>query len=120
MSQLPLREVIAYKGKQIMLWRFPDRINQQELVEITKGHIEFSRQNPHLKYVITDFSNVHVGSEFMQTIKANSDVFDRLKSAPIGISGLKKVLLMGFSRVLKKQIRPFDTKEEALEYLVKD
>ena len=120
MEKSSLIEIVNYKGKQIMFWRFPDGISQQELVEITKSHIEFSRTNTQFKHVITDFSNVHVGREFMQTIKENADVFDKLKSAPIGISGLKKVLLTGFSRVLNKQIRPFDAKEEALEYLARD
>ena len=119
MNEFQFVEVISYKGKQIMC-SYPDGINQQELVEIAKSHLEFSRQNPQYKYMMTDFSNVVIGNEFMKTVKSSLDVFDRLKSALLGITGLKKILLIGFNRVAQKQILPFDTKEEALEYLVKD
>ncbi|MFK7799289.1 MAG: hypothetical protein AB8E82_17700 [Aureispira sp.] len=113
-------EIIHYKGKEIMFWSFPDGTTPKELVEITKHCIDFSRKNPQFKYLLTDFSNVYVGNEFMLTVKSSLDVFDRLKSALLGITGLKKILLMGFNRVAKNQILPFDTKEEALEYLVND
>ncbi|MFK7799288.1 MAG: hypothetical protein AB8E82_17695 [Aureispira sp.] len=120
MSEFPFVEVIPYKGKQIMFWSYPDGITQKELVEALRSQLEFSRNNRQIKYMITNFSNVSVGNEFMLVAKSNLDVFDELKSALLGITGLKKILLMGFNRVAKNQILPFDAKEEALEYLVND
>jgi hypothetical protein len=120
MNTSPFVKVITYKNKQIMFWSYPDGIMQKDLVEALRQQIEFGRQNKHIKYMITDFSNVSVGHEFMLIAKSNLDVFDRLKSALLGITGLKKILLMGFNRVAKNQVLPFDTKEEALEYLVQD
>lgn len=120
MSESPFVEVISYKNKQIVFWNYIGVVTQKELVEALKSQLEFSRKNPQIKYMLTDFSNVSVGSEFMLVAKSNLDVFDRLKSALLGITGLKKILLSGFNRVAKNQILPFDTKEEALEYLVSD
>lgn len=44
------------------------------------------------------------------------------KRAVLGITGIKKILLAGYNKVSGKGVKaiPFDTKEEALEYLVSD
>jgi hypothetical protein len=41
------------------------------------------------------------------------------KNAAIGATGLKKILLQGYNLIVKDKIVPFDTMEEALEYLTK-
>ncbi len=40
-----------------------------------------------------------------------------VKAAIVGITGAKKVLLKGYNRLLGGAMRPFDTEDEALEYL---
>lgn len=61
-------------------------------------------------------------SEWMEASKRNSKMVEHkvLKSAIIGVTGIKKVLLMGYNSVAKGRVKPFSTKEDALEYLAKD
>ena len=40
------------------------------------------------------------------------------KNAAIGVSGIKKILLQAYNLVVKDKLLPFNTKEEALEYLI--
>ena len=61
-------------------------------------------------------------TEFMQRAKQlGKEIFDSRtsKSAVLGVTGIKKILLNGYNMIVKNKLEPFDTKEEALEYLVK-
>ena len=40
-------------------------------------------------------------------------------NAAIGVSGLKKILLQGYNLVVKDKIVPFNTMDEALNYLTR-
>ncbi|MFK7799290.1 MAG: hypothetical protein AB8E82_17705 [Aureispira sp.] len=120
MIESPFVEIINYKGKQIIYWSFPDGIQQKVLISTLKMSIDFMRKNKQFKYVLSDYSNIPIGNEIMQLLKSNAAVFDNVKSAVLGVTGLKKFLLWGYNQVAKKQVLAFDTKEEALEYLVKD
>ena len=43
-----------------------------------------------------------------------------IKSAIVGVTGLKKVLLMGYNAVVGGRVKPYGSKEAALDYLTKD
>jgi hypothetical protein len=120
MIESPFLEIINYRGKQIMFWNFPKGVTQEELFATMKLYIDFMRENKEFKYILSDYSNIHIGNEVMQLVKSNSTVLRHTKVAFLGITGLKKIILWGYSNITKRQMAAFDTKEEALEYLVKD
>ncbi len=103
-----------------MFWSFPEGIKQEVLIATLKMNIDFMRKSKQFKYVLSDYSNIHIGNEIMQIFKSNTAVFDETKVALLGVTGLKKLMLWGYNTVAKKQVLSFDTKEEALEYLVQD
>lgn len=53
--------------------------------------------------------------------KYGKEIFDskNIKEACFGLSGLQKIMLAGYNLVVKEKIYSFNTKEEALEYLLK-
>ena len=55
--------------------------------------------------------------------KANElgkEIFDSRteKSAALGITGIRKILLQAYNSIMKNKLVPFDDKNEALDYLV--
>jgi hypothetical protein len=53
--------------------------------------------------------------------KYGKELFDArtIKNTALGINGVKKILLSAYNITVKNKLIPFDTKEEALEFLVK-
>ncbi|MGH1336383.1 MAG: hypothetical protein ACRBFS_09670 [Aureispira sp.] len=96
--------------------------DQEELLRLVKEAYDMFTQNPHKILALTNVSNTVVGPEFMSEIKRlgvlHQDKFE--KTAVIGITGLKKVLLKGYNMFMPSTHTavPFETKEEALDYLV--
>jgi hypothetical protein len=71
---------------------------------------------------LSDFEKAFGSDEFMKKSKQLGPVFrgKTKKSATIGISGIKKILLSAYNTFTKGKIITFATKNEALEYLVKE
>ena len=71
---------------------------------------------------LNDFREAYGSNEFMK--KANEyakEVFDKktLKTAAIGVTGIKKILVNAYNLLVKNKINLFNTREEALDWLVK-
>lgn len=69
--------------------------------------------------LLVDFTGVYGSPEYMKKSKSYGDFFKRrtTKSAVIGMTSLKILLLKGYNRVTGDTIEPFKTREEALEWL---
>jgi len=95
--------------------------NTDEMIKVLEDvRREFEKPGgPYL--TLNDFTGTFGSSEFMNTAKKYKELFDNktLKTAILGITGIKKILLNGYNAFVRKKQMPFDTKEEALEYLVK-
>jgi hypothetical protein len=112
---------ITYKGKRILFVDYTQCKNTAEMInvlEIVKNEYEKS-SNPFL--AINDFTGTYGSNEFLNAASKHKELFDSktIKTAVLGITGIKKILLNGYNAFVKKKQVPFDTKEEALEYLVK-
>jgi len=71
---------------------------------------------------LNNFEGAFGSSEYMNKAKQYAkEIFNArtAKNAALGVTGIKKILLMGHNAMIKDKIMPFNTKEEALEYLVK-
>lgn len=69
-----------------------------------------------------DFSNGFGSNEFMKKASQYANEYFNKRpalNAAIGVSGLKKILLQGYNLVVKDKIVPFNTMDEALNYLTR-
>jgi len=72
--------------------------------------------------VLDDFTNAVIDPAFMARAKELGQPKGERKSnrtAAIGVGGLKPILLQGYNVKTGAGIMPFDTKDEALNWLVK-
>ncbi|SNS49613.1 hypothetical protein SAMN05421640_0392 [Ekhidna lutea] len=115
----------TYKGKKIITVSYEDFQSKELMIESAKRLADYILSQPedHIR-VFMDLNEALGSREFMAASKAA-----RLRvyaektttSAAIGVTGMKKVLLKGYNAISKsKGVVPFDTKEQALEYLISD
>jgi hypothetical protein len=113
---------INYKGKKILFIDYSKCKTIQDTIQILE-----SVRNEYLKssekfLSMNDFSDFSVNNEYMELAKKYAkELFDAktIRNSCIGITGIKKILLSAYNLTVKNKLMPFDTKEEALEYLVK-
>ena len=112
---------LNHKGKKILYINY----SNCKTVEDTLAVLEMVK-NEYFKTVgtmltLNDFSGAYGSTEYMK--KANEyakEIFNKrtAKNAAIGVTGIKKILLQSHNLLVKDKIVPFNTKEEALDYLV--
>jgi len=113
---------IYHKGKKIMLCDYSQCKTKEETIRV----LDLAR-NEYLKsdekfLVLNDFTGGVVSNEFMDRAKEyGKELFDARtpKTVSIGITGMKKVFISTYNLFVKNKLQFFDTKTEALEYLVK-
>ncbi len=112
---------ITHKGKRIMFIDYTSCKNIEEMIKVLEQVI-MEYEKPGGQYLtLNDFTGTYGSTEFMNAASKHKELFDSktIKTAVLGITGIKKILLNGYNAFVKKKQMPFDTKEEALEYLVK-
>jgi hypothetical protein len=113
---------IPHKGKKVMFVDYSKCKNVQETLDVLKiAKQEYLKSNEMI-LALNDFSDAFGNTEFMTEVrKLSKELFDKksLKLAAIGVVGLKKVLLNAYNVFAAKKVAVFNTKTEALDYLVK-
>jgi hypothetical protein len=113
---------IFHKGKKVMLVDYTSCKTVQETLDILElVRQEYLKTNDMI-ISLNDFREAHGSNEFMDWAKElGKELFDKrtLKTAAIGVVGLKKILVNAYNVFIKNKINLFDTKEEALDWLVK-
>lgn len=112
---------ITHKGKRILLIDYTKCKNTEEMIKVL-DEVRKEYEKPGGQYLtLNDFSGTYGSSEFMNAASKHKELFDSktIKTAVLGITGIKKILLNGYNTFVKKKQIPFDSKAEALEYLVK-
>jgi hypothetical protein len=113
---------ISHKGKKILYIDYTNcKTIPETLAVLEEVKNEFLNSTGDW-LTLNDFRGGYGSSEYMK--KANQyarEIFNQrpAKNAAIGVNGLKKILLQAYNSVVKDKIIPFDTKEEALDYLAK-
>jgi hypothetical protein len=112
---------IQHKGTKILYVDYSHCNTAQETINHLYKVRDYFKNSNEKFIVLNDFSTAPVSNEFMDLAKVCArEVFDEktIKSACIGITGIKKILLGAFNLVAKYKIAAFNSKEEALNYLV--
>jgi hypothetical protein len=111
---------IHYNNKKVLYIDYKQCKTAQDTINVIEEvRKEYLRTTE--KYIaLSDFTDAPVNNEYMDWVrKYTRELFDErtIKRACIGITGMKKILLVTFNLVSKNKMIPFETKEEALEYL---
>jgi hypothetical protein len=113
---------IEHRGKQIL---FVDYVNcdattLKEL--IIEGHRVLAKMPPKSALTLNDVTGTYFDQESVrllkETVVANDPYVKR--GAVIGISGLQSLIYSAVQAFSRRKIPTFSTKEEALDWLVKD
>jgi len=113
---------ITHKGKKILYLNYKNK-TKEEMIQMLEDAAKIYRESKEKILSIDDFEGTFVSDEFMKKAKELAkEVFSlkRKKGAVLGITGVKKILLISFNSFSADKLYPFNTKEEALEFLVKD
>lgn len=117
---------ISYKthnGKKVMVIDYTKCKNVEDTLKVLDlVRMEYLKTEEKL-LTVNNFEGAFGSTEYMKKASEyGKEVFnDRTsKNAAIGITGIKKILLQGYNMVVKDKVVPFDTMEEALDYLTSD
>ncbi|WP_258099246.1 hypothetical protein [Marinoscillum pacificum] len=116
---MPVKKIF-HKGKEIIYVDYRGETEDQMLntAENLRSMI-MKDEKEHLRLVnITEaFATTKFTNYIRQLGKDTKHI--PTKAAIVGITGAKKVLLLGYNRILGGAMRPFDDEDTAKEYLVK-
>lgn len=111
-----------YKGKKILYCDYSHCKTAQESISFLEEVKSFYLSLNEKVLCLNNFTGVPSSNEFMDISKKYAkEFFDskNMKEACIGLSGLQKIMLAGYNLVVKQKMYNFDSKDEALEYLIK-
>jgi hypothetical protein len=113
---------IDHSGKQIFLIDYSACKNGQEMIDTLNEAINLISKTPGKVLRLIDVRGASGSREFMDAAKrAGKEIFNAKteKAAIVGISGIQKVLLMGYNNISTNKLIPFSTLDEALDFLAK-
>lgn len=116
---------IQYKGKTILYVDYRNMTGEQtkEAIAILEEEARVLSSWTQKGLVLTDFRSAKASQEYMaHAKKLGKEVFAEKiqKSAALGITGVKSILLQAYNAFSRDKIVSFDSEEEAKEWLVKD
>jgi hypothetical protein len=110
---------IEHKGKRIL---YADYRNQMGPAMVQTLELEIAEIRKHGKgaLLLGDFRGSSTNDDFMTKAKGYGKELRDLshRSAALGISGVKKILLGAYNAFSGDKIRAFDTEEEAKAHLI--
>ena len=121
----PKYELINHNGKEIIYFDFGG-MSEVEGIENVKRTTPFlinygkNKEDPVL--VLVDMRNYAVSSKHMDTSKNEGKITNKAvpnnKIAVLSVKGIRKILLKSYNTITGNKMTPFDTKEQALDWLV--
>ncbi len=113
---------IKHQNKDILVASFNECDGHEQMMDLAvKLRDEVVGSAGGLR-VLTNYEGVLLNPQFMSKVKemgkqAQGKV---VKSAVIGVSGVKKILLNAYNRYTKRNVVAFDTYQQAIDYLASD
>jgi hypothetical protein len=112
---------IDYKGHKILYADYRGLISEEKMLQNLETEGEFYKTITSKILSLNDYRDTFVSNNFINKVtalgKINKD--KNLRSAILGITGMKKILLNTFSTISGMPVRSFDDETEAKEYLIK-
>lgn len=115
-------EWIEHNGKKI-LYSCYSNLSEDEMIGVIEEQAEICKKSDQKLLLLDDFRDSTGSSNFINRTKelGKTIINDKTKkNAILGVTGLKKALLKAYVALTGADIRPFNTKKDALEYLAAD
>jgi hypothetical protein len=115
-------EWIEYKGKKILYIKYGDMDQSKMLDQIKEATKTIVSSGSSEILSLSDLTGCYINEAFLELTKSESKTSLPLtkKAAVVGIIGIKKLLLNAVNAFTIKARKPFDTIEEAKEWLTAD
>ena len=114
---------IHHNGKKVLYIDYSNCKTPQETVAVLEQvRNEYLRTTENY-LTLNNFTNAVSNNEYMDLVKKyGKEVFDArtVRNAGLGLTGIKKILLSAYNITVKNKLIPFDSREEALEFLTKN
>ena len=113
-------EWIEHKGKRILYTVHSGSIEDDMIESLRLSDKMIDEENAKDLLLLADYTDSFGTQKYMSAVRdfGKRRASITKKTAVLGITGPKKVLLMGYSALTGGNIQPFNTKEEALDWLV--
>lgn len=113
---------ITHQDKKIFFIDYSGLKKKEDMMLTLQQAVAMAKESDEPLRTLIDMSNASGSQEWMEESKKQGQAIKdkAMKTAIIGVSGVKKVLLIGYNAVVGGRVKPFNTKEEALNYLTKD
>lgn len=110
---------IEHKGNKVLFANFKDVKKEDEMIVILNLYTKMTLEVEETVLSLIDVTGSATGPDFMKEAKlqAKESGHKICKSSIIGITGLKGMLLKAYNMFSGQEMKPFETKEEALDYL---
>jgi len=116
-------QILKHKGKEIVYVNYSgySKDNETEFIAMIEKVTNFILKRPPEQLFLVNVENAYGNSAILNKMKVDSAKTKHLmkKQAVLGITGAKAVLLKAINMFALIDIKPFNTIEEAKEWLVK-
>ncbi len=113
---------IEYKGKKILYCDYRGAKNDREMIDHINRFADILRKQTGKTLTISNFENTVISTAFMSEAKrlgTEVGILKMGKSAQLGITGLKRIMLDGYNAVTgQKDNKMFPGEVEAKDWLV--
>ncbi len=113
-------EKISYKGEQICVVHISNSAPKESISLIKEAQQRIARLPPESGLILTDVTDAVYNQEGAAAIKefALHNTPYVKASAVVGADGLRSISLKSVALLTRREIKPFKTRDEALEWLV--
>jgi hypothetical protein len=113
---------ISHKGKKILYVDYTKCKSPKETLDVLELVRQEYLKSNEMMITVNDFRDAYASSEFMNKVsELGKQLFTKrtIKSAAVGVAGIKKILVNAYNIFAENKVTLFDTKEEALDWVVK-
>lgn len=113
---------IQHKGKTILYVDYSNQNGEQGIATLNEQAKEMGRWTEK-GLILDNFQNSKASPDFMaHAKKLGKEVFAprAYKTAAVGLTGLQMILVQAYNAFSKDKLVPFNSEEEAKDWLVKD
>jgi hypothetical protein len=118
---MPGVSYLQVSGKEVLFIDYAGCKTKQMLLLFDQAKLEILAKGVPCS-ILTDLSDTYITPDFLRHAEKEMVEVNHLiiKNAFIGMSGPKRMILKGFNLLMKKEFVAFDTREQALDYLLKE
>jgi hypothetical protein len=113
---------IEHKGKKILYVDYSPCKTEEETIQVLEDAAREFEKSPTKLLSLDNYNEAFASDRFLKRAKElgiSTISAKRQKGAIIGLKGIKKILLSSYKLFVKDSLTPFETREEALDFLVK-